>query len=107
MTTSHRITTSVLVALGLATGASPALASPFDLNAQGSTVPAGAASLRSQTTAPAGPPTIVRVSAPDNGFDWGDAGIGAAGGFALSMIGVGGAIAVSQRRTRRGTALPH
>jgi hypothetical protein len=33
-------------------------------------------------------PTVVRVSDPD-GFDWADAGIGAAGGVALSMLGVG------------------
>jgi hypothetical protein len=47
------------------------------------------------------PPVVVRLQAPASGFDWGDAGIGAAGGFALSMIGLGGALAVSQRHTRR------
>jgi len=48
-------------------------------------------------------PTIVRVTNPTaaSGFDWGDAGIGIAAGVALSMIGLGGALAVSQRRTRR------
>jgi hypothetical protein len=45
------------------------------------------------------PSTIVRVVAPSNGFDWSDAAIGAAGGFALSMIGIGGVIVVSRRRT--------
>ncbi len=45
-------------------------------------------------------PPVVTVKAPASGFDWGDAGIGAAGGLALSMIGLGGALAVSQRRTR-------
>ena len=44
------------------------------------------------------PVQIVKVSQP---FDWGDAGIGAAVGLALSMIGLGGALAVSQRRTHR------
>ena len=53
-----------------------------------------------QYPAPA-PTTIVRVITPAGGFDWGDAGIGAAAGVALSMIGLGGALAVSQRRTRR------
>jgi hypothetical protein len=55
-----------------------------------------------QNPAPA-PTTTVRVTTPKaaNGFDWGDAGIGAAAGVALSMIGLGGALAVSQRRTRR------
>jgi len=43
--------------------------------------------------------TIVRVTPPAGGFDWGDAGIGAAGGLALTLIGVGGALAVSGRRT--------
>ena len=53
-----------------------------------------------QNPAPA-PTTTVRVITPTGGFDWGDAGIGAAAGVALSMIGLGGALAVSQRRTRR------
>ena len=53
------------------------------------------------------PQAVVRVQTPENGFDWGDAGIGAVGGIALSMIGLGGVLAVSQnRRTRRTTALP-
>ena len=46
---------------------------------------------------------VVRVIAANGGFDWGDAGIGAAGGFALSMLGLGGALAVSQRRGPRPT----
>jgi hypothetical protein len=47
------------------------------------------------------PPTVIRVSPRNGGFVWGDAGIGAAGGFALSMLAIGGALAISQRRTRR------
>jgi hypothetical protein len=47
------------------------------------------------------PPVVVHVSSPSGGFDWGDAGIGAAGGIALAMLGLGGALAASQRRTRR------
>jgi hypothetical protein len=43
----------------------------------------------------------VRVITPQTGFDWGDAGIGAAGGFALSMLGLGGALILSQRRGTR------
>jgi hypothetical protein len=49
--------------------------------------------------------TVVRANAPQSGFDWGDAGIGAAG-VALSVIGIGGAFAVSQRRSRRTTGAP-
>ena len=48
------------------------------------------------------PPTIVRVTTHSNGFDWGDAGIGAAGGLALSVIGLGGALAASGYRNRPG-----
>ena len=45
-------------------------------------------------------PTIVRVIAPNNGFDWGDAGIGAATGLAISLIAVGATLAVSRHRLR-------
>jgi hypothetical protein len=47
------------------------------------------------------PPTqIVHVTTPTS-FDWGDAGIGAAGGLAISMLGLGSALVItSQRRTR-------
>ena len=34
-------------------------------------------------------------------LDWADIGIGAAGGFALAMISVGGALAISSHRRRR------
>jgi hypothetical protein len=48
------------------------------------------------------PSTVVHVVSHDGGFDWGDAGIGAAGGLALSMLGVGGALVISsQRRVSR------
>jgi hypothetical protein len=45
-------------------------------------------------------PTIVRVN-DRNGFDWADAGVGAAGGAALSMLGVGLLLLVSKRRRSR------
>jgi hypothetical protein len=47
--------------------------------------------------------TIVRVTTAKSGFDWGDAGIGAAGSFALAMIGLGGVLAISRTRARRST----
>jgi hypothetical protein len=52
---------------------------------------------------PPAPTTIVRVTTPTGGLDWGDAGIGAAAGVALSMIALGGTLAVSQWRPRRNT----
>jgi hypothetical protein len=45
-------------------------------------------------------PTIIRVTTP-GGFAWGDAGIGAAGAIGLSMLALGLALVVLQRRTRR------
>jgi hypothetical protein len=53
-----------------------------------------------QSSSPRATPTV-RVITPQTGFDWGDAGIGAAGGFALSMLGLGGALILSQRRGTR------
>lgn len=108
MSTIHRVCLGVVVTLALATSGAPASARPFDINANGSEVPAGSPSMFAHATPPSRPvsppATIVRVTAPNNGFDWGDAGIGAAGGFALSMVALGGALAVSQSRARRTTA---
>jgi hypothetical protein len=107
MTTTHRIRMGIVLALALGTSAAPASARFFDLNANGSYVPAPTASTQvpTQATKPSPSvstqPTIVHVTARNSGFDWGDAGIGAAGGIALSMVGLGGALAVSQRRPRR------
>jgi hypothetical protein len=39
---------------------------------------------------------------PDNGFDWGDAAIGAAAGLTLTLLIGGGAMAISRRRSPRG-----
>jgi hypothetical protein len=107
MITRRPIITVTLAALALATAAGPAVAMPDDVTANGSHVPAGSPSVSHQVTqsAPTAP-TIVRVSAPTGSFDWGDAGIGAAGGFAISMIAIGGAFVTSQRRSRRSDSTP-
>jgi hypothetical protein len=107
MTTQHRITSTlaVTVALTLAAGAPAAPANP----AKQLYGPAGRPNQEKQintTGSMSAPPTIVRISSPGGGFDWGDAGIGAAGGFAFSMLGLGGALAVSQRRTRHSDTAP-
>jgi hypothetical protein len=47
------------------------------------------------------PAVIVRVSSASSGFDWGDAGIGAAGGLGLSLIALAGGLAVARHRARR------
>ncbi|HEX4671156.1 MAG TPA: hypothetical protein VH279_02750 [Solirubrobacteraceae bacterium] len=125
MTNIHRITTTAVLFLSLAAAAAPgasarpAVYSPQDKSLvqsqSAASQPAGAYSRQdkslvatnSQSTAGAtiakvsSTQPVVRVVAPNNEFDWGDAGIGAAGGLGLSMIGLGGALAVSQRRARR------
>jgi hypothetical protein len=45
--------------------------------------------------------TVVHVVSHDGRFDWGDAGIGAAGGLGLALVGLGGAFAISQQRQTR------
>ena len=44
------------------------------------------------------PPTVVRVVTHNGGFHWSDAGIGAGGMLALTLIGLGGAITLTHRR---------
>jgi hypothetical protein len=46
--------------------------------------------------------TIVRVD-DRGGFDWADAGVGAAGGVALSALGAGLVLLVSEHRKRPST----
>ena len=47
-------------------------------------------------------PTVVAVHEPTGGFDWGDAGIGAAGMLALFSIAGGSALMLTGRKRRRG-----
>jgi hypothetical protein len=51
------------------------------------------------------PVSVVKVVGP-SGFDWGDAGIGAAGILALLSIAGGLALMVTTRRRRHGTEMP-
>jgi hypothetical protein len=54
----------------------------------------------SKEASPKAGATIVRVE-DHGGFDWADAGIGAAGGVALSVLSAGLALLVSERRERQ------
>jgi hypothetical protein len=49
---------------------------------------------------PSAPQTVVRVSAPSGGFDWGDAAIGAGGAVALTMLLIGGVLRTTNIRHR-------
>jgi hypothetical protein len=40
---------------------------------------------------------VVVQTSPRSGFDWGDAGIGAAGGVGLAMLAAGGLVVVQRR----------
>ena len=53
------------------------------------------------------PDTVVEIrEVPGNGFDWGDAGIGAAGLLALLSIAGGLTLMVTTRRRRHGAEMP-
>jgi hypothetical protein len=49
---------------------------------------------------PTAPTTVVRAVAPSDGFDWGDAGIGAAGALALMLLILGATVRATSTRRR-------
>jgi hypothetical protein len=112
MTVVRRTTTAGLLALSLATAGVPAAsASPVGATYPTSERPANPAvySRPDKSIIPSGgdftaastPRPVVRIEMAKSGFDWGDAGIGAAGGFVLSLIGLGVVVGATQHRTRR------
>ena len=114
---TRRTAATTAIILSLAAGAPAASARPADIFPPSHQSPAAVYSRPDRTMVPVTTPYVgavaqtttpqapVRVQAPQSGFDWGDAGLGAAG-LVLSVIGIGGAFAVSQRRSRRSTAVP-
>jgi hypothetical protein len=84
---SHNHPVKTALALALACGAiAPAAASAMPL--------------RADPPLPANEPSVQLVEVSGHqGFDWGDAGIGAAAGLGLSMLAVGGLV-VTQRHGR-------
>jgi hypothetical protein len=103
MSTTLRIATGIVAALALATAA-PASATPWDPNSRDPFIPIRPAP-EPAMIAPApihpGRGTVVVQLTTARGFDWGDAGIGAAGGTALALLGVGAALVISERRPQR------
>ena len=91
----RRLVATVATAAALAGTAPAALAMPID------------GPIGGQDRAPAPEPVrVVRVQV-DEGLDWGDAGIGAAGMLALVLVGFGGAHALTiGSGRRRSTAHP-
>ena len=86
MLTNHQLKNATAVALALgAIAPATATAKPIGPDPSPFTLP--------QTP-------VVRITTPASGFDWGDAGVGAAGGLALAMLGVGGGLAISRQRPR-------
>ena len=105
MTTAHRTATTALLVLSLAaTGTPTASARPGSAAHHPGLVYSRQDKSLLAPSDP--PPAVVRISSPGSGFDWSDAGIGAAGGFALSMIAIGGALVASQHRTRPSDTAP-
>lgn len=112
MTTTHRIAATGALIVSLAGASSPtATAGPDPGTTTAHAAPAAVYSRQDKSIIPAAPHSasagdaeevaVVRVETPRGGFDFGDAGIGAAGGVALALLGLGGALAVFQRRPRR------
>jgi hypothetical protein len=117
----NRTATTTLLVLSLAAAGAPAAsARPADFVPAGKQAPASVYSRPDKSLIPAttnygggianapAPHAVVRAQTPASGFDWGDAGIGAAGGLALAMLGVGGGLAIAHRpqRSRHTAALP-
>jgi hypothetical protein len=117
MTTTRRITVASALILSVAAAgvptasARPVGADPVNWGAD--TAPAAVYSQPDKSIAAVSPPSSagvaragvppapVRIQTPPSEFDWGDAGIGAAGGAALALLGLGGALVLSQRRPHR------
>jgi hypothetical protein len=57
-----------------------------------------AVAVNSRSSTASTPPAVVRVVTHNRGFHWGDAGIGAGGILAITLIGLGGAITLTHRR---------
>jgi hypothetical protein len=114
MSSTHRIiaTTAVILSL-VAAGAPTATATVTGTNPAATATQAPATVYNSPdksmirvTTRGSAPQAVVRIQTPPSGFDWGDAGIGAAGGLALAMLGLGGGLLISQRSRRTATHAP-
>ena len=95
------LTAVIATVVTLIAGTGAAFAGQFNVNANGSYVRVPPASGHAVTNSPQAP-TIVRVTAAGGGFNWGDAGIGAAAGLAIATLVAGGGLALTERRSGGG-----
>jgi hypothetical protein len=103
MSSTRRIAAVIITVVSLFACTGTALAGQFNLNGNGSYVrvpPASGPAITSPTQAP----TLVRVVAASSGFNWGDAGIGAAAGLAIATLVAGGGLALTERRSGGGVS---
>jgi hypothetical protein len=101
----HRVSVVALILVVAALFAAPASAvdkvapvSPPASSTSPTPTPFG-----TEQAATGGPTEVQVVRVPSeaaSGFDWGDAGIGAGAALSVTMIGLGGALALSTRRHR-------
>src|SRR5258707_7008241 len=96
--THHRLTTIAVLALALAAITAPVAQARYPLN---DPVTPKAPPTAAQSS-PAGEPAMRIVRASDHGgFDWADAGIGAAGGLPIALVALGLTLVVPQRNQAR------
>jgi hypothetical protein len=111
MRTTTHLTRSIAIALAVGAATAPAAAAQQDLRSPDTREAAQRALQdfrspdardssegRGMDTAPI--VEFVEVAEP-SGFDWSDAGLGAAGGIGLMLVGTGGAIATVRLRRRQ------
>ena len=96
MTTHHHPLRTAL-ALSLAAGALAPAAAQARFDYTGG-APAPDVRAQAPTSSLAGTTSPQVESPPPQGFDWGDAGIGAAGGVGLALVAVGGSFVLSGKR---------
>ena len=93
MQSHRRLRRTRIVATGLAIAALAAPAADARVALEGPVAHQGAASEPQRSA-------LVVNAAPDGGFDWGSAGIGAAAGAGLVLVGAGSFALTHQGRTR-------
>jgi hypothetical protein len=100
MSSTRRIAAVIATVATLIAGTGTAFAGQFNVNKHGSYVQVPPTTIEATRDALA--PTIVRVTAAGGGFNWGDAGIGAAAGLAIATLVAGGGLALTERRSGGG-----